>query len=70
MKRPNVLLMISDQHNAKVTGYAGDPNVRTPNLDKLASEGVRFENAICQNPICTPSRVSIFSGQYCHNHGY
>ena len=68
--RPNVLFMISDQHNAKVLGHKGHPNARTPNLDRMAERGVRFENAITQNPICTPSRVSYLSGQYCHNHGY
>lgn len=68
--RPNILFIISDQHNAKVMGHKGHPDVKTPNLDRLASEGVRFDNAITQNPICTPSRVSYFSGQYCHNHGY
>jgi arylsulfatase len=70
MEKPNVIFILADQHNAKVTGYAGHPLVKTPNLDKLTEEGVRFENAITQNPICTPSRVSFLSGQYCHNHGY
>lgn len=68
--RPNVLFIVADQHNAKVLGCNGHPDVKTPNLDRMAAEGVRFENAITQNPICTPSRVSFFSGQYCHNHGY
>ena len=67
---PNVLFILSDQHNAKVLGHKGHPDVKTPSLDKLASQGVRFDNAITQNPICTPSRVSWLSGQYCHNHGY
>ena len=69
-KKPNILFIISDQHNAKVLGHKGHPNVKTPNLDRLAAEGVSFDNAITQNPICTPSRVSYLSGQYCHNHGY
>ena len=69
-RRPNILFIISDQHNAKVLGHAGHPDVQTPHLDRLAAEGVRFENAVTQNPICTPSRVSFLSGQYCHNHGY
>ena len=69
-QRPNVLFILSDQHNAKVLGHKGHPDVRTPNLDRMAEEGVRFDNAITQNPICTPSRVSWLSGQYCHNHGY
>ena len=69
-KRPNVLFILSDQHNAKFLGCKGHPDVKTPNLDRLAADGVRFDNAICQNPICTPSRTSYISGQYCHNHGY
>ena len=67
---PNVLFIVSDQHNAKVLGHVGHPDVRTPNLDRMAAEGVRCDCAITQNPICTPSRVSFLSGQYCHNHGY
>lgn len=70
MDRPNVVFLISDQHSAKVLGHKGDPNVKTPNLDRMAEEGVRFDNCICQNPVCTPSRVSWLSGQYCHNHGF
>src|SRR5699024_7300724 len=50
-------------------GCAGHETVKTPNLDQLAVQGVRFNNATCQNPVCTPSRVSYLSGQYCHNHG-
>lgn len=68
MNPSNILLILSDQHNAKVLGCKGHPDVKTPNLDRMAAEGVRF--AITQNPICTPSRVSYLSGQYCHNHGY
>jgi arylsulfatase A-like enzyme len=69
-KRPNVLFILSDQHNAKVMGHLGHPDVKTPYLDGLAEEGVRFDNCVTQNPICTPSRVSFLSGQYPHNHGY
>jgi arylsulfatase len=68
--RPNILFILSDQHNAKCMGTAGHPLVQTPNLDRLAAEGVRFTSAITQSPICTPSRVSFFSGQYPHNHGH
>lgn len=70
MRRPNVLFILSDQHNAKCLGHKGHPDVKTPNLDKLAAGGVRFDNAITQNPICTPSRMCFLSGQYAHNHGY
>jgi len=67
--QPNVLIIFSDQHNAQCLGAAGHPIVKTPHLDALAAQGVRFRHVICQNPICTPSRVSFHSGQYCHNHG-
>ncbi|MBT3342221.1 MAG: sulfatase-like hydrolase/transferase [Gemmatimonadetes bacterium] len=56
MHRPNILFIIADQHNAKVLGNRGHPDVHTPHLDRMADEGVRFDNAITQNPICTPSR--------------
>ena len=69
-RRPNVLNVISDQHLATCMGVEGHPQAITPNMDRLAARGVRFSRAYTQNPICTPSRVSIFSGQYCHNHGY
>lgn len=70
MFKLNVVEVIADQHQAACMGCEGHPQVITPNMDRLASEGVRFEHAYTQNPICTPSRVSILSGQYCHNHGY
>lgn len=66
----NVLEVIADQHQAACMGCEGHPQAITPNMDRLAATGVRFAQAYTQNPICTPSRVSILSGQYCHNHGY
>jgi len=68
--KPNILYIISDQHNAKCLGVAGHPIVKTPNLDRLSETGVRFTHAITQSPICTPSRICYLSGQYAHNHGY
>lgn len=65
---PNVLWIMADQHHADVLGHRGSP-VRTPHLDRLAREGVRFDAAVAPSPICTPSRVSMISGQYVHNHG-
>jgi len=67
-KRPNVLFLMSDQHNADSMGVAGHPTVRTPNLDGLAANGVRFTRAYCNNPICAPSRISFVTGQYPHTH--
>lgn len=68
-ERPNVLFIMSDQHHADCMSMVGKRNVRTPNLDKLAGEGVRFEMAYSNNPICSPSRVCFHTGQYCHTHG-
>ena len=70
MTQANILFIVADQHNAKVLGHKGHPEVQTPHLDRMASEGCRCDKAITQNPICTPSRVSFLSGQYPHNHGY
>jgi len=67
--RPNILWVLADQHNANWLGCAGHPQALTPNLDRLAAGGVRCTQAITQSTICTPSRVSLLSGQYCHNHG-
>ena len=66
----NVVEIISDQHQARCMGCEGHAQAITPNMDRLAREGVRFTHAYTQSPICTPSRVSVLSGQYCHNHGY
>jgi choline-sulfatase/uncharacterized sulfatase len=68
-ENPNILLILADQHHAGLMGCAGHPQVHTPNLDRFAASGVRCTEVYTQNPICTPSRVSILSGQYCHNHG-
>ncbi len=54
---------------ARCLGAAGHPDVKTPNLDKLAAEGVRFERAYCENPVCTPSRISILTGLSSRQHG-
>jgi choline-sulfatase len=63
-KKPNILFILSDQHNASFMGCAGNDLVNTPNLDMLASQGVLFENAYCQNPLCVPSRASMLTGKY------
>jgi len=68
MKRPNVLFLFTDQHNASVLGSAGNPMVATPSLDRLSSESVVFQQAYCQNPLCVPSRTSLMNGQYCRTH--
>ena len=62
-KRPNILFLMSDEHRADVTGHAGDPVVRTPNLDRLAETGVVFRNAYTPSPICVPARQCMMAGQ-------
>jgi arylsulfatase A-like enzyme len=66
---PNVLLIMDDQHHAGCLGYRGHPDVKTPHIDALARQGVRFDECFCQNGVCTPSRVSYMTGMYCHSHG-
>lgn len=63
-RRPNILLLFTDQHAAGVLGCEGHPDVLTPNLDALAASGVRFRRAYCQDAVCLPSRSSLMTGQY------
>jgi len=68
-KRPNILFIISDEHNAGVTGCYGNRTVQTPNLDALASRGVTFESAYTNSPLCVPARLAITTGKYIHRVG-
>ncbi len=63
VKKPNVLIILADQWRAQATGYAGDPNIQTPNLDSLAAMSVNFKNAVSGMPVCTPFRGSLLTGQ-------
>jgi len=63
-QKPNILLVISDEHNAGVLGCYGNGIVRTPNLDALASTGLVFDNCYCNSPLCVPSRLSFTAGKY------
>ncbi|MBN1642206.1 MAG: sulfatase [Anaerolineae bacterium] len=69
MKKPNVLLVFGDQWRAQAAGYAGNVNVQTPNLDRLAGQSVRFEHAVAGCPVCSPYRASLLTGQYPLTHG-
>ena len=60
--RPNLVVIMSDQHAAGALGCYGNRTVRTPNIDRLAADGVRFDNAYCNNPVCVPSRMSMLTG--------
>jgi len=63
-RRPNILWICSDDHTAYVTGCYGNRIVRTPHIDRLAAEGIRFDHAFCNSPICTASRQSFITGRY------
>ncbi len=67
--RPNILFVMTDDHAAAHLGCYGNPLVRTPNMDRLAREGVHFTNAFVTNSLCAPSRATILTGCYSHLHG-
>ena len=69
MAPPNIILIQSDQHRWDCTGYAGNPDIKTPNLDALARHGLNFTNAFCQSPASVPSRATLLTGQYARTHG-
>lgn len=62
----NFLFLLSDEHNASITGCYGHPIVQTPNLDRLAAGGTRFQSAYCNSPICVPSRTALATGMHPH----
>src|SRR5271156_5265417 len=66
---PNVVVIITDDQRWDCMGCAGHPYLKTPNIDRLAHEGVLFKNAFCTTSLCSPSRASILSGLYAHSHG-
>ena len=63
-QKPNILVIITDQQNANMMSCADNAWLKTPNLDKLAERGMRFEKAYVTNPVCSPSRFSLFTGLY------
>ncbi|HET8550478.1 MAG TPA: sulfatase [Bryobacteraceae bacterium] len=68
-RRPNILYIMSDDHAAHAIGAYGSRINQTPNIDRIAREGVRLEKCFCTNSICTPSRAAILTGQYSHING-
>jgi len=68
-RSPNIVLVMSDQHRADMMGCAGDAAVRTPTLDQLAADGVRFSRVSCQGPLCMPARASFMTERYVRDHG-
>ena len=64
LDRPNILILYTDQQRWDALGANGNPDIKTPNLDRLASEGATFRRFFIQNPVCMPSRISFLTGQY------
>ncbi len=68
-ERPNIVIILSDDHRYDAAGFMGHPYLETPEIDRLAAEGVHFANAFVTRSLCSPSRASILTGLYAHNHG-
>ena len=69
MRRPNILLVVADDHAANAVGCYGGPYAVTPSIDRIAREGIRFDECGCTNSLCAPSRATILTGTYNHVNG-
>jgi N-acetylglucosamine-6-sulfatase len=67
--RPNIIFILTDDHRWDHLGCTGHPYLQTPHLDRLASQGILFENSFVTTSLCSPSRASFLTGQYAHTHG-
>jgi len=68
-ERPNIVFILTDDQGCWAMGCAGNPEIRTPNLDRLAATGIRFENFFCASPVCSAARASILTGRMPSRHG-
>ena len=68
-EKPNVIFILTDDQGAWAMGCAGNEEIRSPNLDRLSAEGMRFENYFCASPVCSPARASIITGRIPSQHG-
>lgn len=69
MSTPNIVLITSDQHRADALGIAGNPVIQTPNLDQIAHEGMIFDRAYSDCPVCIPARTTMITGRQAHHNG-
>ena len=69
MHKPNIVIYLSDDHGWEFLGCYGDKHIRTPHLDRIAEEGLRFTHAFTPTPTCAPSRSSLYTGLYPARHG-
>ena len=68
-KKPNILLIFSDDHAKQALSCYGNKDIQTPALDRIANEGMRFEHALTPNSFCTPARAAALTGKYSHRNG-
>ncbi len=68
-ERPNILFILTDDQGAWAMGCAGNSEVKTPNLDAIAAQGMRFDNFFCASPVCSPARASLLTGRIPSAHG-
>ena len=68
-KRPNVVFILTDNHGAWTLGCYGNPDIRTPHIDRMAAEGMRFSRAMSNNPVCSPTRATYLTGLIPSQHG-
>src|SRR4051795_1358236 len=68
-RRPNILFVMTDDHPVSQLSCYGNRILQTPNMDRLATEGARFQNAFCTNSLCAPSRATALTGTYSHVNG-
>ena len=68
-KKPDIIFILTDDQGAWAMHCAGTPELYTPNLDRIASNGMRFENFFCASPVCSPARASLLTGKMPSSHG-
>ena len=68
-KRPNIIFLLSDDQGEWAMGCSGNKEIITPNLDRLAAEGMRFDSFFCASPVCSPARASLLTGRIPSQHG-
>ena len=69
MKKPNILFILSDDQGAWAFGRGGTPELHTPNLDKIAEQGMQMNSFFCASPVCSPARASLLTGRIPSQHG-
>ena len=69
IKKPNIILLLSDDQGEWAMGCSGNNEIITPNIDRIAREGIRFKNFFCASPVCSPARATLLTGRIPSQHG-